>query len=258
MAPALLATLIAAAPSALKAGQGIFQGIKGNKLAKQNIRPTYEIPKEFQQNLAIAENMGRIGLPQQEYNRAQQNFQRNQASALRQFNRMGNPRGLAGIVRAGNDATLGLDVADAQARMSNQRNAMGYRSQIGQQQLAKQNWDKMQLFGERADAATALQGAGRQNVMGGLTELSQLGQLSMLNNGNSSGGQGQMATGVSQGRIPFNSAQYLSQFGMPNPQSTQPFSGFPFSGFGGQSNYNQISGMGQLQPNYWRGIPYRR
>ena len=84
MAPALLATLIAAAPSALKAGQGIFQGIKGNKLAKQNIRPTYEIPKEFQQNLAIAENMGRIGLPQQEYNRAQQNFQRNQASALRQ------------------------------------------------------------------------------------------------------------------------------------------------------------------------------
>lgn len=254
----LIPLAIAAIPSVLKTVQGIGQGIKGNKLAKQNKRPTYEIPKEFQQNLAIAENMGRIGLPQQEYNQAQQNFQRNQASALRQFNRMGNPRGLAGIVRAGNDATLGLDVADAQARMSNQRNAMGYRSQIGNQRLAKQQWDKFQLFGEKADAAAALQGAGRQNTMGGLSELSQLGQLSMLNNGNSSGGQGQMATGVSQGRIPFNSAQYLSQFGMPNPQYTQPMSGFPFSGFGGQSDYNQISGMGQLQPNYWRGIPYRR
>lgn len=256
MAPAVLAALIAAAPSVLKAGQGIMQGIKGNKLAKQNKRPTYEIPNEFKQNLAIAENMGRIGLPQQQYNQAQQNFQRNQASALRQFNRMGNPRGLAGIVRAGNDATMGLDVADAQARMSNQRNAMGYRSQIGQQQLAKQNWDKMQLFGEKADAAAALQGAGRQNVMGGLTELSQLGQMALLNGGKTGVNNQNMATGVSQS--PFNAKQYLGQFGMPNPQSTQPFSGFPFSGFGGQSNYNQISGMGQLQPNYWRGIPYRR
>jgi hypothetical protein len=259
MAPAVLAALIAAAPSALKAGQGIMQGIKGNKLAKQNIRPTYEIPKEFQQNLAIAENMAKIGLPQQQYNQAQQNFQRNQASALRQFGRMGNPRGLAGIVRAGNDASLGLDVADAQARMSNQRNAMGFRSQIGQQQLAKQQWDKFSKFQEQADAAAALQGAGRQNVMGGLSELSQIGQMAMLNGGtfgSKTPTTGQMATGVSQS--PFNSQQYLSQFGMPNPQSTQPMSGYPFSGFGGMSNYNKITGMGQMQPNYWRGIPYRR
>ena len=211
----LLPFAIAAIPSLLKAGQGIGQGIKGNKLAKQNIRPTYEIPKEFQQNLAIAENMGRIGLPQQEYNRAQQNFQRNQASALRQFNRMGNPRGLAGIVRAGNDATLGLDVADAQARMSNQRNAMGYRSQIGQQQLAKQNWDKMQLFGEKADAAAALQGAGRQNVMGGLSELSQLGQMATMNGGKMSNADPNMATGVSQSPYGGNFGSYgqLGQFG---------------------------------------------
>lgn len=234
MAPALLATLIAAAPSALKAGQGIFQGIKGNKLAKQNKRPTYEIPKEFQQNLAIAENMGRIGLPQQQYNQAQQNFQRNQASALRQFNRMGNPRGLAGIVRAGNDATLGLDVADAQARMSNQRNAMGYRSQIGQQQLAKQNWDKMQLFGEKADAAAALQGAGRQNVMGGLSELSQLGQMA-LNGGKMSNIDPNMATGVSQSPYGGNFGSYgqLGQFG------TRLGGIQGMGGFGGNYNYPQ-------------------
>lgn len=259
MAPAVLAALIAAAPSVLKAGQGIMQGIKGNKLAKQNIRPTYEIPKEFQQNLAIAENMAKIGLPQQQYNQAQQNFQRNQANALRQFNRMGNPRGLAGIVRAGNDATLGLDVADAQARMSNQRNAMGYRSQIGQQQLAKQNWDKMQLFGERADAAAALQGAGRQNVMGGLSELSQIGQLAMM--GGTFGGKdgGKMATGVSQS--PFNYQNSM----MPNAQSNRPFSGFPFEGFGGMSNAQKImakyQGFGSPKSAYgspaWRGTPYK-
>jgi hypothetical protein len=198
--PQVIAAGIAAIPSIVKGVQGIFQGAKGSKLAKKNIRPTYEIPKEFQQNLAIAENMGRVGLPQQQYNQAQQNFQRNQAGALRQFGRMGNPRGLAGIVRAGNDASLGLDVADANARMSNQRNAMGYRSQMGQQQLAKQNYDKFMKYGEQADAAAALQGAGRQNVMGGLSELSQVGQMAMYNGGfgGKSPTSGQMATGVSQ------------------------------------------------------------
>jgi len=250
MAPAVLAALIAAAPSAIKMGQGIFQGAKGSRLARQNVRPTYEIPKEFQQNLAIAENMARIGLPQQQYNQAQQNFQRNQAGALRQFGRMGNPRGLAGIVRAGNDATLGLDVADAEARMANQRSAMGFRSQIGNQQLAKQQWDKFSRYGERADAAAALQGAGRQNVMGGLSELSQIGQLAMMGGG--FGGKDKVSPVYNANR-PFN---YQTSM-MPNPQTNQPMSGFPFSGFGGMSNYNRVTGMGQMQPNYFRGVPYK-
>jgi hypothetical protein len=251
---AVVAALIAAVPSVAKGVQGIFQGAKGNKLAKQNIRPTYEIPKEFQQNLAIAENMGRVGLPQQQYNQAQQNFQRNQAGALRQFGRMGNPRGLAGIVRAGNDASLGLDVADAQARLSNQRNAMGYRSQMGQQQLAKQNWDKFQNYGEKADAAAALQGAGRQNVMGGLSELSQVGQMAMYNGG--FGGTGKSSVSPTY-NANFSPSKFMQNAGMPNPMSTQPMSGYPFSGSGGMSNYNKISGMGQMQPKYFRGVPFR-
>lgn len=260
MAPAVLAALIAAVPSVAKGVQGIFQGAKGNKLAKQNIRPTYEIPKEFQQNLAIAENMGRVGLPQQQYNQAQQNFQRNQSSALRQFSRMGNPRGLAGIVRAGNDATLGLDVADAQARMSNQRNAMGYRSQVGQQQLAKQQWDKFQNYGEKADAAAALQGAGRQNVMGALSELSQVGQMAMYTGG--FGGKDKTTPVYNEN---FSPSKFMSNAGMPNAQSNRPFSGFPFEGFGGMTNTQKIMakyrGIGSPSPNLygspaWRGVPY--
>jgi hypothetical protein len=252
---AVVAALISAAPAALKGVQGLFQGAKGAKLAKRNIRPTYEIPKEFQQNLAIAENMGRVGLPQQQYNQARQNFQRNQSSALRQFSRMGNPRGLAGIVRAGNDATLGLDVADAQARMSNQRNAMGYRSQMGQQQLAKQNWDKFQNYGEKADAAAALQGAGRQNVMGALSELSQVGQMAMMGGG--FGGKDKVSPVYNAN---FSPSKFMSNAGMPNPMSTQPMSGFPFQGFGGMSNAQKImakyQGYGSPNPS-WRGTPYK-
>lgn len=245
---------IAAVPSVIQAVQGLFQGAKGRRLAEQNKRPTYEIPREFQQNLAIAENMGRTGLPQEQYNQAQQNFQRNQASALRQFGRMGNPRGLAGIVRAGNDATMGLDVADAQARLQNQRNAMAFRTQLGQQQLAKQQWDKMAKYGENADAASALMGAGRQNVMGALSNLSRVGQIAMYN-GSGIGGGSNMATSTSAPQ--FNPSQFMSNAGMPNPMTEQPMSGFPFQGFGGMSNYNRISQMGRVQPNYLRGVPYR-
>jgi hypothetical protein len=214
MAPAVAAALISAAPSVIKGISGIFQGAKGRKLAKQNVRPTYEIPKEFQQNLAIAENMGRVGLPQQQYNQAQQNFQRNQAGALRQFGRMGNPRGLAGIVRAGNDATMNLDVADAQARLANQRAAMGYRGQMGQQQLAKQQWDKFGKYQENAAAASALMGAGRQNVMGGLSELSQVGQMYMY--GNPGGGSNEMPNlgDASTGAVPtVGNYESMGQYG---------------------------------------------
>ena len=175
MAPAIAAALISAAPAALKGIQGLLQGAKGSKLAKKNIRPTYEIPQEFQQNLAIAENMGRVGLPQQQYTQGLQNIQRSQTAGLRQLGRMGRGGNVAGLARAGMDATLGLDVADANARMSNQRAAMGYRSQIGQQQLAKQQYDKFGRYEEDAAAAEALKGAGRQNVMGAFSDLSRVG-----------------------------------------------------------------------------------
>jgi hypothetical protein len=175
MAPAIAAALISAAPAALKGIQGLAQGLKGSKLAKKNIRPTYEIPQEFQQNLAIAENMGRVGLPQQQYTQGLQNIQRGQTAGLRQLGRMGRGGSVAGLARAGMDATLGLDVADANARMRNQQSAMGYRSLMGQQQLAKQQYDKFAKYEEEAAAAEALKGAGRQNVMGGLSDLASVG-----------------------------------------------------------------------------------
>jgi hypothetical protein len=175
MVPAIAAALISAAPAALKGIQGLFQGAKGAKLAKKNIRPTYEIPPEFQQNLAIAENRARRGLPQQQYTQGLQNIQRGQTAGLRQLGRMGRGGSVAGLARAGMDATLGLDIADANARMNNEGIAMGYRSQIGQQQLAKQQWDKFGKYGEQAAAAEALKGAGRQNVMGAFSDLSRVG-----------------------------------------------------------------------------------
>ena len=238
MAPAIAAALISAAPAALKGIQGLFQGAKGSKLAKKNIRPTYEIPKEFQQNLAIAENMGRVGLPQQQYTQGLQNIQRGQTAGLRQLGRMGKGGNVAGLARAGMDATLGLDVADANARMSNQRAAMGYRSQIGQQQLAKQQYDKFGRYEEDAAAAEALKGAGRQNVMGGLSDLANIGMTTIAYGDLSGTGKGKVPK---TGLLPkLNPQDYLNKLGMPNPKMTTPMSGYPFTGTGSMSNEQKI------------------
>jgi len=199
MAPAIAAALISAAPAALKGIQGLFQGAKGAKLAKKNIRPTYEIPQEFQQNLSIAENMGRVGLPQQQYTQGLQNIQRGQTAGLRQIGRMGRGGNVAGLARAGMDATLGLDIADANARMANQKAAMGYRSQIGQQRLAKQNWDRFGNYQEKAAAAEALKGAGRQNVMGAFSDLSRVGLTYMGGGESGSTGSGSKYNKYSNG-----------------------------------------------------------
>lgn len=176
---AAVAALISAAPAALKGIQGIFQGIKGKKMAKANVRPTYQIPTGFGKNVAEAEAEARTGLPQQQYNRALQNIQRNQSAGLRQIGRTGRGGSVAGLARAGMDAGLNLDVADAEARARNRQMARGYRTQLSQQELAKQSYDKFAKYEEDAAAAEALMGAGRQNLMGGLSDMSRVGMTYM-------------------------------------------------------------------------------
>jgi hypothetical protein len=94
---------------------------------------------------------------------------------------------------------------------------MGYRGQMGQQQLAKQQWDKFGKYQENASAASALMGAGRQNVMGGLSELSQVGQMYMYGNPDDGG----VAETNPTYNANFNPAQYLRGKGMPAPGSPQ-------------------------------------
>ncbi len=179
MAPAIAAALISAAPAALKGIQGIFQGLKGKKMAKANVRPTYQIPTGFAKNLAESEAEARTGLPRQQYTQGLQNIQRSQSAGLRQIGRMGRGGNIAGLARAGMDATLNLDVADATARLRNQQTTRGYRTQLSQQELAKQAYDKFGKYEEDAAAAEALMGAGRQNVMGGLSDAARVGMTYM-------------------------------------------------------------------------------
>lgn len=175
MALPLLAA--AAIPSVVKGVAGIFDIFGGKRRARRNIRPTAQVNENYLKNVALAEQMGRTGLPQEQYNRSLQNIGRNQATALTSLSRSANPTaGIQGLLRASNDATLGLDAQDAAARLNNQRFSFGQRANLAQDQQRVWDWNKRDKFQEEAAAAGQQIGSGKQNAFGALTDLSMLGQ----------------------------------------------------------------------------------
>lgn len=157
---------------------GIFQGSKANKIDKNNIRPIQEVQQEYLKNVSEAENMARTGLPQQQYLMGLQNQQRNLNGVLGSLRRSANPSaGLGSLLRASNDATMNLDVADANARTQNQRFAMGQRGILAQQKQNAFDWNKKSKYLADFARAQALRGAGAQNLMGAFGDTQQLGMF---------------------------------------------------------------------------------
>lgn len=182
-------------------GTGIYKGIKAdaqaNKLANQP-RPTYQIPQEYKDNLAIAKNMARIGLPQQQYNDQQNSINKSQAGAIGALGNSANPgANLAAIVRAGDDANSRLNSQDAQARQANQRYAIQQQSALGNQKLQQQQYNQFDKYSEDFNRAQALRGAanadwnnafnGASAVAGGLASAYNDGNLG-FSSGTPSGG----------------------------------------------------------------------
>lgn len=168
---------IAAIPAVIKGISGLAGVIKGNARAKRNIRPIENANALIAQNNAIAENDALVGMPQEQFNLANQGLQRNQAAGFRQLGRSANASaGLASLVRGGNDAVLNLGAQDAAMRMNNRRFAFGTRSALANEQNRVFDWNKRRKFQEEAAAAAEQIGAGRANAFGALTDLSQIGQ----------------------------------------------------------------------------------
>lgn len=169
---------IAIGSGLLKGGLGFLQQLKGKKMLKKAVDPGYKIPKGFSENLSRAEQLERIGMPSQQYNQAQQNISRNVGTGVRALSRSSNPAaGVAGLVRAQNDATLGLDVSNAAARRQNILQAMGARREMAGQQLAQQQYAQNRYF-DKVNEANARIGAGTQNIFGGISDIGTAGIMS--------------------------------------------------------------------------------
>lgn len=155
--------------------KSISQSNQAKKIEKNNQRPDYTIPDEYRQNYLMAQHMAQIGLPQQQYNNQMQGIQQTQTGAVNALSHSANPgAGLASIVRGGNNAIGSLNAADAQSRQQNQRYAIQQNAQLGQQELAKQQYDKFDKYSENFNQAAALRSAANSNLNNGINSASQL------------------------------------------------------------------------------------
>jgi hypothetical protein len=145
-------------------GKDISNSNKANDIQKNLKTPVDTIPDEFFQNREIAKQMAQVGMPQQQYNNAQNNINQTQAAALSTLGRSANPgANIGSIVRQGDNARQTLDAEDAQARQNNQRYFVQENAKLGarkdQQEQSNvfdpytRDFNQMQAY--RGAAATA-------------------------------------------------------------------------------------------------------
>lgn len=164
------ATAIAGvAMGAVQAGIGIYQTYKGNQLAKNNIRPKYEIPDVIKQQLNTAELQAIEGLPEQQRQNYIDSMLQQYTTAISASNdRRGGLSSIASLQNSMNDSNKNLLAMDAQARQNNINSLQNTRSNYATYVDKQFELNQLNPFMEKAQAAQAMKGSGMQNIMGGL------------------------------------------------------------------------------------------
>lgn len=161
--------LLAAIPTAVQAGTGIYQAVKGNQMARSMDRPEYEIPQEVLDNLTDAQIQALRGLPQEQISLYLDNVARSEQSALEAMStRNAGLTGLSGVQQQSNDAYRDLLSMDAQQRQANEKALMGVRSDVAGYRDKAFQTNQMQPYLDMMQGAEAMKGAGIQNIMGGV------------------------------------------------------------------------------------------
>ncbi len=215
-----IAAGVAAATGIAKLGVGIAQRRKGKKLEEATERPDYEIPEEIFQNLNQAQQMALQGLPAEQKQQYIQNLQQSGQFALSQ---MGSRKaGLTGVAQLNQQQQFGFQnmlAMDAQARQQNQMQVMQQRQNVAGFRDQAFQLNQLNPFYEDTARAQALQGAGMQNIMGGLNTIG--GAAITYGSGIDQGVQGltNVATGGMAGGL---ANQKIAQ----NQQITNPTTGY--------------------------------
>lgn len=179
--------LLALGGIAAKGLTSLIQGRRARKIEKNNPFVTEQVNPLLQQNVAEAENMARVGMPQEQFNNRLNLIQRGISGALSRFGRNGGSTGsLASIVRAGNDATADLVADDVREKQQNRRFLFGQRGILANEQKNVWDYNNKQKYAENAASIAQQIGAGKQNAFGALNDMTQLAMLSGMDDNNSS------------------------------------------------------------------------
>lgn len=171
---AAIGLVIAAIPSIIKAIQGISQGQQSKKYADEQ-RPAYEIPEELKQMLASARDQAAMTkLPGQSL--AEENIRAATSKALTAskeatdspVNILGAASQLAKQEQESMRGLAGLQAENWAANQANLREQLGL---MGAEKQKQWMWEKQLPYEESMATAAALQEAGGENLMSGLSDL---------------------------------------------------------------------------------------
>ena len=169
-----ITTAFSLAPTAIKLGTGIAQMIKGNKMGKDNPRPEFEIPTAAIEALNSARvGASTFGMAGQDLmeSKLDQNLANTTSDIL--GSATSSTDALAALVKAGGNrmaSQTDLDIAGAQDYEQRKRELRGELKGMAEWQNLEFQTNEMQPFLDKAAAASALKGAGMQNVVNSLSE----------------------------------------------------------------------------------------
>lgn len=156
-----------AASAGVKAVTGIYQIYEGNRIAKNNKRPTYEIPQAVKDMMSEAEMLQYQGLPESSKQQYIDNLSRNMAFSFGQADtRKAGLTGVAAINQQSQDAAKDILAKDAQIKLNNIDKLQNTRGRYGEYQDKAFTFNKANPYYEKANQAEALIGAGMQNLGG--------------------------------------------------------------------------------------------
>jgi len=165
---------VAAGVATVQVGYGIYQQQKGASDARkaEANRPKYQIPLSLRQAMMTSELRSLEGLPGDVKNEMRQQMDRSRMSSLSQINeRRGGLGAIAQLEQKQQDSIRQVGLMDTQQRNQNLQNLQQMRGQMAQQEQQAWQWDKAQRYQAAAGAASAMQGAGLQNIAGGVTSI---------------------------------------------------------------------------------------
>lgn len=208
----------------ISTGVGLFQKHKGNKLLNGLQYPTESLPKEFTENQDMARRRAAEGLPSDQYSQAMRNIQRQQLMALRgAHDRRGGLGALAGIQQGTNDATLNLDVANAQQKIANEQQYMNVNNQVAGQKRDLFDRNVRQKYDRDYNYGMGLLGMGNTNVVSGVDRLASAGI------GLAAGGYGRSNSG--------GGSNYTVGAPINTPAQTVPYQRPPIGGLLPRTNF---------------------
>ena len=215
----LIAGALAAIPAVVQAGTGIYQTFQGNKLANSMERPDYSIPQEVLDNLTDSQIQALRGLPEEQRQQYMDNIMRSAQTSISALgDRKAGLAGMSGVQQQQNDAYKNLLSMDAQKREENERNLQATRNTMSEYKDKAFQTNEMQPFQDTMAAAEGMQGAGIQNIKGGVTSGAKMGldymkYMELLNS------MGSVDPTKTTGSNPFQVTQ--------NPQATGIRQGLP-------------------------------